>query len=144
MRLRSGGTIPRAMVNQCTGATPPRAGGAARARSGSGEIGSEVRCDKGVAGATQKEEAGSLPRENLLMAVRPKDTWYVSFEDKFLRPRKRAFARATETFRSEFEAKEFARKKLADNQSVSAGTLNPHQPKRLISSAQLIAWLEEP
>jgi hypothetical protein len=85
-----------------------------------------------------------LPRENLLMAVRPKDTWYVSFEDKFLRPRKRAFARATETFRSEFEAKEFARKKLADNQSVSAGTLNPHQPKRVISSAQLIVWLEEP
>jgi hypothetical protein len=50
----------------------------------------------------------------------------------------------TETFRSEFEAKEFARKKLADNQSVSAGTLNPHQPKRVISFAQLIEWLEEP
>jgi hypothetical protein len=61
-----------------------------------------------------------------------------------VRQGRRAFSRATETFRSELEAKRFAKKKLADNQSVSAGTLNPHQPKRVISFAQLIEWLEEP
>jgi hypothetical protein len=70
------------------------------------------------------------------MAVRPQDTWYVSFEQKRISPAKRAFSRATETFRSELKAKEFA------TQNVSAGI--PHLPKRVISSAQMIQWLEEP
>jgi hypothetical protein len=78
------------------------------------------------------------------MAVRPHDTWYVSFEQKRISPAKRAFSRGTETFRSELEAKEFAKQKLAETQNVSAGTLNPHLPKRVISSAQMIQWLEEP
>jgi hypothetical protein len=78
------------------------------------------------------------------MAVRPQDTWYVSFEQKRISPAKRAFTRATETFRSELEAKEFAKQKLADTQNVSAGTLNPHLPKRVISSAQMSQWLDEP
>jgi hypothetical protein len=60
-----------------------------------------------------------------------------------LRPGKRPFSRATETFRSELEAKEFAKQKLAESQNVSAGTLNPHLPKRVISSAQIIQWLGE-
>ena len=42
------------------------------------------------------------------------------------------------------EAKEFAKQKLTETQNVSAGTLNPHLPKRVISSAQMIQWLEEP
>jgi hypothetical protein len=46
-------------------------------------------------------------------------------KSKGLPPRKRLFARATETFRSELEAKEFARQKLADLQNITAGTLNP-------------------
>ena len=78
------------------------------------------------------------------MPIRSQDSWYVSFEVKRLRSRKRPFARATETFRSELEAKEFAKQKLADTQNITAGTLNPHLPKRLIPPAQLIEWLEEP
>jgi hypothetical protein len=78
------------------------------------------------------------------MAIRPQDTWYVSFEQKRISPAKRAFTRATETFRSELEAKEFAKQKLVETQNVAAGTLNPHRPKRVISSAQMIQWLEEP
>jgi hypothetical protein len=81
--------------------------------------------------------------EGTPMAVRPQDTWYVSFEQKRIRPAKRAFSRGTETFRSELEAKEFAKQKLAETQNVSAGTLNPHLPKRVIPSAQMIQWLEE-
>jgi hypothetical protein len=77
------------------------------------------------------------------MAVGRQDTWFVSFEPKKLRPGKRAFSRATETFRSEFQAKEFAKQKLAEGQDVRAGTLNPHLPKRVISSAQMIQWLGE-
>jgi len=90
------------------------------------------------------DEARSLPHENIPMAVRPHDTWYVSFEPIKLPTGKRAFSRATETFRSELEAKDFARQKLTETQNVSAGTLNPHLPKRVISTAQIIQWLEEP
>ena len=42
------------------------------------------------------------------------------------------------------EAKKFARAKLAETQHVTAGTLNPHLPKRMIASAQMLEWLEEP
>src|SRR3979411_1979224 len=84
------------------------------------------------------------PHENIPMAVRPCDTWYVSFEPIKLPTGKRAFSRATETFRSELEAKDFARQKLTEAQNVSAGTLNPHLPNRVISTAQIIQWREEP
>jgi hypothetical protein len=76
------------------------------------------------------------------MAVRPQDTWYVSFEQKRISSAKPAFSRATATFSSELTAKEFANQKLTDTQNVAAGTLNPHLPKRVISSAH--EWLEEP
>ena len=92
----------------------------------------------------QKDEARSLPHENISMAVRPQDTWYVSFEAKKVRPGRRSFSRATETFRSELEAKEFAKQKLTEAKNVTAGTLNPHLPKRVISWAQIIEWLAEP
>jgi hypothetical protein len=36
------------------------------------------------------------------------------------------------------EAKKFARAKLAETQKVSAGTLNPHLPKRTIAAAQML------
>ena len=75
------------------------------------------------------------------MAGKSKGTWYVSFE---LGPGKRTHARATETFPNEREAKKFARAKSAENQNVSAGTLNPHLPKRTIAAAQMLEWLEEP
>jgi len=85
-----------------------------------------------------------LPHENIPMAVKPQDIWYVSFEQKRMRPARRAFSRGTETFRSELAAKEFAKQKLTETKNVTAGTLNPHLPKRVISSAQIIEWLEEP
>jgi hypothetical protein len=75
------------------------------------------------------------------MANKSQGTWYVSFE---LLPRgKRKLARTTETFRSELEAKKFARAKLTETPNVSAGTLNPHLPKRTIAAAQMLEWLEE-
>jgi hypothetical protein len=33
---------------------------------------------------------------------------------------------------------------LVDTENVSAGTLNPHLPKRTIAPAQMLEWLEEP
>jgi hypothetical protein len=74
------------------------------------------------------------------MANKSQRTSYVSFE---LPWGKRKRVRATETFRSELEAKKFARAKLVDTLNVSAGTLNPHLPKRTIAAAQILEWLEE-
>jgi len=104
---------------------------------------SSVRHDDGLRPATERMKLSHCPGGNP-MAVRSQHTWYVSFEQKRIRPAKRAFSRATETFCSELKAKEFAKQKLAETQNVSAGTLNPHVPKRVISSAQMIQWLEEP
>jgi hypothetical protein len=75
------------------------------------------------------------------MANKSRGTWYVSFDLPWA---KRRHPRATETFPNEREAKKFARAKLVDTRQVSAGTLNPHLPKRTISAAQMLEWLEEP
>jgi hypothetical protein len=74
------------------------------------------------------------------MADKSQGTWYVSFE---LPRGKRALARATETFPNEREAKKFARAKLIDTPKVTAGTLNPHLPKRTIAARQIVQWLEQ-
>jgi hypothetical protein len=75
------------------------------------------------------------------MANKSKGTWYVSFE---LPPGKRNHARVAETFPNEREAKKFAKTKLVDTPNVSAGTLNPHLPKRTIAPTLMLEWLEEP
>jgi hypothetical protein len=78
------------------------------------------------------------------MADSVDNTWYVSFETsrtgKLLG---RSSARTTVTFQNEFDAKEFARTKFAEGLNVSAGTINPHFPKRMIASTQIHEWLEQ-
>ena len=73
-----------------------------------------------------------------------RSTWYVSFEPKERLPGQRGFIRKTETFRSELDAKAFAKAKLVDGLNINAGTLNPHQPKRTIALTQIFDWLNEP
>jgi hypothetical protein len=75
---------------------------------------------------------------------RSKGTWYVSFEPKERLPCQRAFIRKTETFRDEQDAKAFAKAKLTDGSNINVGTLNPHLPKRTITSRQLLDWLNGP
>jgi hypothetical protein len=74
-----------------------------------------------------------------------KSTWYVSFEPKE-RPsgQRGAPNRKTETFRDETEAKAFAKAKQADKLNINAGTINPYQPKRIVTSVQISGWLNEP
>jgi hypothetical protein len=64
-----------------------------------------------------------------------KPSWYVSFPVVG-----RKFNRTTETFRTEKEAKVYALKLLADGIAPSAGTLNPHAPKRSIAPADVPTW----
>jgi hypothetical protein len=74
------------------------------------------------------------------MANKSQGTWYVSFD---LPRGRRALTRATETFPNEREAKQFARAKLVDTPNVTAGTLNPHLPKRTIAAQQMLVWIEQ-
>jgi hypothetical protein len=75
------------------------------------------------------------------MAYKSQGTWYVSFKRPLGPPR--LHTRSTETFPNEEEAKKFARTQLAETLYVSAGTINPHLPKRTIASTQILKWLEE-
>jgi hypothetical protein len=75
------------------------------------------------------------------MPYKSQGTWYVSFEGPLGRPR--PHTRSTQTFPNEEEAKKFARAKLAETLHISAGTINPHLPKRTIASTQILKWLEE-
>jgi hypothetical protein len=84
------------------------------------------------------------PRGSDRMANKSQGTWYVSFDvSRDVPRRKHSIARATETFPNEREAKKFARAKLVDTPNVTAGTLNPHLPKRTIAATQILEWLEE-
>jgi hypothetical protein len=83
----------------------------------------------------------------MMRGLRPKTSkakWYVSFERKDRQPGRNHPLREAETFRNEQEAKAFAKARLADGRNINAGTLNPHQPKRTISSKQVSDWLNEP
>ena len=85
-----------------------------------------------------RRETKSDPRPK-----KSKGTWYVLFWSS-KRAGKRAQPRVTEVFQNEQDAKAFARAKLAEALNVTGGTLNPHQPKRIIASAQILDWLNEP
>jgi hypothetical protein len=61
--------------------------------------------------------------------------WYVSFV-----PAGRKSKRRTQTFETENQAKAFALKLLATGLAPGAGTLNPHLPKRTISSSDVKTW----
>jgi len=73
------------------------------------------------------------------------DTWYVTFgPEKEARTDDRAkgFRRSTRTFKSEVDARLFAMQIMAKGWSASAGTLNPHQPRRVVGPAQIERWAD--
>jgi hypothetical protein len=70
--------------------------------------------------------------------------WYVTFEvHKRGTLHRRRSPRATETFETEKEAREFARAKFNEGLIVHAGTLNPHLPRRTIPSSDVPGWLDD-
>jgi hypothetical protein len=77
-------------------------------------------------------------------AMQP-DIWYVAFgPDKAVKTDNIASGavRSTRTFKSEVDAKLFAMQILAKGWSANAGTLNPHQPKQVVGSAQIEHWAD--
>jgi hypothetical protein len=69
-------------------------------------------------------------------------TWYVTYEvpSRGILPRRRN-PRLTKGFVSEAEARNFAREKFDEGLIVSAGTLNPSSPKRIIPPTAIAQWL---
>ncbi|WP_426434406.1 hypothetical protein [Bradyrhizobium genosp. P] len=70
-----------------------------------------------------------------------KAIWYVSFALKDADAGHQRFARQTQTFAKEEEAKAFARTLLDRTNIISAGTLNPHVPRRVIAPAAIMDWI---
>jgi hypothetical protein len=71
-------------------------------------------------------------------------TWYVTFEvHNRGGSHKRRSPRATKTFETEREAKEFARAKFNEGLIVHAGTIIPHKPGRTIPSSDIPVWLDD-
>jgi hypothetical protein len=69
--------------------------------------------------------------------------WYVSYTVKSDHGPRR-YARVTKTFDTEEHAKLFAREITADNQRITAGTINPHSPKRIVSATEISTWVGDP
>ncbi|WGR92534.1 hypothetical protein MTX26_21100 [Bradyrhizobium sp. ISRA443] len=70
-----------------------------------------------------------------------KAIWYVSYALRDPNAGQQRFPRQTRTFSSERDAKVFAGSLLDQTEDVSAGTINPHQPRRVIAPAAIAAWV---
>jgi hypothetical protein len=76
-----------------------------------------------------------MTRKSRTLALAKK--WYVSFV-----PEGGKVKRIAKTFETENEAKAFALNILATGLAVSAGTVNPHLPKRTISPVDAKTWAQ--
>lgn len=71
-------------------------------------------------------------------------TWYVTLKlPKTLKQRGKRSPRTTHKFRTEAEAKDFARLKFAEGLIINAGTINPVLPRQAIAWGCIPSWLEE-
>jgi hypothetical protein len=75
------------------------------------------------------------------MPRKPTATWFVTYEPHGRHPGEEQ-KRKSEKFANE-DAKVFARDRVAEDPGVTAGTINPHLPKRFIGCAQIVDWLDE-
>jgi hypothetical protein len=75
------------------------------------------------------------------------NNWYVSTEapSQWRPTSSRApSSRRTKAFPNEIDAKQFAKAMLSEGLRVTAGTLNPHWPRRrLIAFPEIGQWIEE-
>jgi hypothetical protein len=70
------------------------------------------------------------------------NTWYVSIHVPH-QEKTGHYSRHSRTFASESEARRFAAVKIAAGVEVSAGTLNPVSPKKVVGPSEIESWLSE-
>jgi hypothetical protein len=71
------------------------------------------------------------------------DIWYVSYRSNItpkLDGEERA-VRATRRFKTENDARQFAQQIIGSGWSAIAGTINPHTPKKTVSSTKILDWI---
>jgi hypothetical protein len=68
--------------------------------------------------------------------------WYVSVHIPH-KEKTGHYSRRSQTFTSEAGAKQFAIAEIATGIEVSAGTINPHVPKRVVGPSEIKKWLAE-
>lgn len=66
-------------------------------------------------------------------------TWYVAFRQPNEAPG--VYVRNTRTFQTEIDAKQFAQERFSEGCDVSAGTINPYNPKKTVGPLQIQNWL---
>jgi hypothetical protein len=66
------------------------------------------------------------------MTKRVKNTWYVSYRRRVPLAKQDYRPDVAEAFPTEAEAKKFAGSKFGAVNNLTAGTLNPHRPKRVM------------
>ena len=74
--------------------------------------------------------------------MKQSDIWYVTFGPDKADDNAVSTVRSTRTFKTEVDAKLFAMQILAKGWTASAGTLNPHQPKRTVGPSQIESWAD--
>jgi hypothetical protein len=77
-------------------------------------------------------------------SLRESDIWYVSYRSNITPKRENGeprCVRATRKFKAEADAKQFAHEIIKNGWSAIAGTLNPHKPKKTVSSQQILDWI---
>jgi hypothetical protein len=87
-------------------------------------------------------EGETFLRQLRYVSMKQGDIWYVSFGPDHADNSAAGTARSTRTFKSEVDAKLFAMQILSKGFTVSAGTLNPHQPKQVVGPAQIERWAD--
>jgi hypothetical protein len=70
------------------------------------------------------------------------NTWYVAIQVPN-REKTGHYSRRSHSFASEAAAKHFAAIKIEEGVEVSAGTLNPVSPKRIVGPSEIKQWLSE-
>jgi hypothetical protein len=72
--------------------------------------------------------------------MREPNRWYVTYTlESDSHPRRRI--RVARTFDTEEQAKQFARETAVTSARLTAGTINPHLPKRIVSTAEIATWI---
>jgi hypothetical protein len=77
-----------------------------------------------------------------LVIKKNQNSWYVAIYLP-LREKTGHYSRRSRTFASESEAKRFAAVRIAAGAEVSAGTINPFAPKRVVGPSEIERWLSE-
>ena len=87
---------------------------------------------------------GDLRGDGARSAFAAPDIWYVSYRSNITPQRdskERRCVRASRKFKAEADARQFAEEIIAGGWSAIAGTLNPHTPKKTVSSTRILDWI---